>query len=437
MYMSSMTKSRKIALFSVLFIVLAGAGALYYIYYGAKNIVKDAVGKIDTKGGDFLNETDTLTKEEKILAQLDSIAMENKKIEKKMTGSRISVLITGVDSRIGYKGKRADANHLVNIYLDSAFVEIISIPRATQTTKPHYLANLRAIEGEASYMNEVCKIAGVDKIDYHIEFGLSQAIRLLELLGFKNNAVQVLRTLRSRKVYGAGDYQRSYNQGQFIRQMVLKLFPHLDDFRMEVTIRAGLMLVDTDIDIGTINKIVKEMKAKGFPKSDKDVIVNLKPPVRHNLRTINFRNDKALDSAYRFVARRSKNPIVAEDTIKDSKVYSNAMVSKRAYNKLNFKIKKSKELLESNPKAAIAKLKVPVYQRAWHQISNKKKRVSIREQMCSLLVQAYQKTGKTEEAAEIQRILDSEIQSEKLLEEIESAKSGKDTLKDKDSVKTK
>lgn len=424
-----MTKTGKIVLSTSLIVLIALAFGAYFMF----KEVKSVAGQMSTK--DFLHseaptEKDTLTAEEKMLAQLDSIAMKNARIKKnKVSGKRISVLITGVDSRIGYKGKRADANHLVNIYLDSAFIEIISIPRATKTTRRPYLANLRAIEGEKVYMEEVCKIAGVDKIDYHVEFGLSQAIGLLELLGYKKNAVQILRTLRSRKTYGAGDYQRSYNQGQFIRQMLLKIFPHLNEFNFEVVKRGGLMLVDTDIDISAVNDIVEKLTLKGFPKSDNDVIVTLKPETHHRLKVLNFRDKDSLDKEYRRIARLSRNPNIAEDTIKDSKTYSSAMVSRKVTRKLDFKIKKAKEFLPKNPRAAIKKLEVPVKQRSWIQIRNKKKRFQVRQSMCDLLIQALELKDRKKEADEIRRILESELEIERLLKEQEEAKAKADSLK--------
>ena len=47
------------------------------------------------------------------------------------SGRVISVLITGIDSRLGEKTARADANHLVRFFLDSGCVEVISVPRST------------------------------------------------------------------------------------------------------------------------------------------------------------------------------------------------------------------------------------------------------------------------------------------------------------------
>ena len=61
--------------------------------------------------------------------KLDSIYNYNKQFSNRLKGNKISVLITGIDSRLGSNLKHADANHLVNIFFDTGFIEIISMPR--------------------------------------------------------------------------------------------------------------------------------------------------------------------------------------------------------------------------------------------------------------------------------------------------------------------
>ncbi|HCN05331.1 MAG TPA: hypothetical protein DIS79_06895, partial [Bacteroidetes bacterium] len=169
-----------------------------------------------------------------------------------VSGKVVNVMITGVDSRLGDPMGHADANHLLRFWLDSGCVEIISIPRDTyfdagfeDSTGLNKLTNVRANRGRTTYLKAICEIVGVPKIDYYVEFGFSQAIGLLELLGYKENASGTLRVLRSRQAYSAGDFQRVYNQGQFIRQALLRNFERTDGFLGEVAIRAALMLVET------------------------------------------------------------------------------------------------------------------------------------------------------------------------------------------------
>ena len=151
------------------------------------------------------------------------------------SGRVISVLITGIDSRLGEKTARADANHLVRFFLDSGQVEVISVPRSTYAdakfTDPRgqLIGNVRLTLGRDRYMKEIKRVTEVNKIDFFVEFGFSQAMGIIEIMGYKDNASNALRVIRSRKVYAAGDKQRSYNQGQFIRQAILRSFDYTDD----------------------------------------------------------------------------------------------------------------------------------------------------------------------------------------------------------------
>lgn len=170
-------------------------------------------------------------------------------------GRVVNMLVTGVDARMGEGGGRADANHLVRFFLDSGCVEIISIPRGTaadagfpDTSTFNMLANVRTARGQSGYFKAVAEIAGVPKVDYWVEFGFSQALGLLELIGYRDNASSTLRVLRSRKAYATGDYQRTYNQGQFIRQALLRTFDKTDDFLGQLAMRAAINRLESLVD---------------------------------------------------------------------------------------------------------------------------------------------------------------------------------------------
>ncbi|MFA6572265.1 MAG: hypothetical protein WCT77_13645, partial [Bacteroidota bacterium] len=201
----------------------------------------------------------------------------------KFLGKKVSIQITGIDSRLGSGCPHADANHLLNIWLDSGKIEIISVPRGTfadagfdDTTGLNYLANVRANRSRKTYLKTISEITGTKKIDYYVEFGFSQAIGLIELLGFKNNSVQMLRMLRSRKAFGIGDFQRAYNQGQFIRQMILSHFNDIKGLPGDALIFGAIHLVDTDLKFETAKEIIRILREKGFPRSPNDCIVRLK-----------------------------------------------------------------------------------------------------------------------------------------------------------------
>ena len=201
------------------------------------------------------------------------------------TGRVVNVMVTGVDSRLGDPMGHADANHLVRFFLDSGCVEIISIPRDTyfdagfdDTTNLNKLTNVRANRGRNSYLKAICEIAGVSRVDYWVEFGFSQAIGLLELMGYKENASSTLRVLRSRQAHSSGDFQRVYNQGQFMRQVMLRAFDNTDDFVGELGLRAALALVETNMTYDACEQILDDLRSHGFSSEDPTRIwVRLKP----------------------------------------------------------------------------------------------------------------------------------------------------------------
>lgn len=331
-------------------------------------------------------------KDSVISRKLDSVEHRNKKFSGKLEGRKVTIVVTGLDSRIGRNIKHADANHILNLWLDAGIVEIISVPRGSKadagfgdTTDLDYLANVRSHKGRKSYHRAISKIARIRKIDYYIEFGFSQAIGLLELLGFEENAVQTLRTLRSRKAFGAGDHHRAYNQGQFIRQMFLSTFPKLDDFSADILFRAGLYLVETNLDIATCKWLRNELIKSGFPASPEASFVRTRPSYKHKYIHYDFTSGKSWDSLYNRVSKTAEKLGINEKK-NDSEAAQNLALKKldRIINSAN------KYLAKNNYKRTIRILETPFKQKAWFQLSDKNLRLKYRNEICEMLCRSYE-----------------------------------------------
>jgi len=167
-------------------------------------------------------------------------------------GRRINIALIGVDARLNERVKHADANHIISIIPDSGIVEITSIPRDTKAdagfpvdSKLNILTLVRAKRGLNAYLKEAAKIAELEKIDYYVEVGFSQAMGILEMLGYSDPSSQ-LQVLRSRTALGNGDFQRSYSQGQFVRQMLLKNFHIMTGFDGGIVDRGGRVWVESN-----------------------------------------------------------------------------------------------------------------------------------------------------------------------------------------------
>jgi hypothetical protein len=347
---------------------------------------------------------DSVKKDSIIKIFADSTILGIRKEFPMPNGRVVNVLITGIDSRLGQKSARADANHIVRFFLDSGCIEIISIPRGTfamirkgDTSGGNIIANVRSIFGQERYIREITKIAKVKSIDYYIEFGFSQAMGIIELLGYKDNAASTLRVLRSRKAFTTGDHQRSYNQGQFIRQAILKVFDQTDDLVGKVGIRAALALANTNLSYDATNYLLEEVRKHGFSSMGHERIwVRMKPNYLSQMKHLNFdsANVEQLESG---IEKRVKGML--EGDRKTPEGYA-----KRLQNL----VKKAAVDSAKNPARVINALAFPFQQKAWMQVKDKQERMQLRNRICTLLIDSFHRTNKTVDAKTVQDYLQLE-----------------------------
>lgn len=325
----------------------------------------------------------------------------------KPSGQVINVVVTGLDSRLGDPMGHADANHVLRFFLDSGMIEVISIPRDTEydagfddTTGLNRLTNVRANRGRNAYHRAIQEIAGISKVDFYIEFGFSQAIGLLELVGYRDNASATLRVLRSRQAYRSGDFQRSYNQGQFIRQIMLKHFEKTEGLFGDLALRAALALVDTDLTYAKCSEIIDALRASGFGNNQAKSWVRLKPAVIARFTVYDF--DAAnVDGINQTIDKRIKR--IGGDSI---------TINEQTYEaKLSRLLQKASADSVKSPTGVIRLLRRSYEQRAWLQISDRQKRRVYRDRLCGLLVSAYDRTKQPKTAESIRQfmILDGQV----------------------------
>jgi anionic cell wall polymer biosynthesis LytR-Cps2A-Psr (LCP) family protein len=342
---------------------------------------------------------------------IDKNAGQN--IKRVFSGRRINIIVTGVDSRLGTAGKHADANHILSILPDSGVIEITSIPRDTpaeagmpDTSGQNKLTIVRAIKGREAYFTEAAKIAGLDKIHYWVEAGFSQVMGILNLLGFKDPG-SALQVLRSRTGLGGDDYQRSYNQGQFIRQSILHHFNKFTGVMGEIAIRGGLAFVETNLTAATIKNIISQLEAKKFPKGPESITIKVRPPLGMNFKVYDF-TDQA-------IFNNLKSKIESYNTYKG---LDSVKVVTNVGNKLKNLINKAIQDSSKRPNDVIKNLSVYFDQRAWHQINEESIRNSVRDQMGELLANAYSKKKQFDKATNVRTIVanEKEIFSKQIFE---------------------
>lgn len=317
-------------------------------------------------------------------------------------GRSVSISICGVDSRMGENVEHADANHVVTLWLDSGIIDVTSIPRDTPCDAGYtsgnfnILANVRARRGREAYLREVATIAGVDTIQYYVDVGFSQARALLELLGFRDNSSDALRILRSRHAFASGDFQRCFNQGQFIRQTILNRFDDLGGWTGNLLVRAGLLLVNTNLTADVVDSLYSELANRGFP-SGTAVRVCIKPAYYAKMVVYNFSDSTTLGALLNRINDKAGKTGVRQGTADSTMVQFRRQLATIL----------SKAAADSalHPARVISRLRRPFEQRVWWQIADRVDRENVRSSFGVLLADAYRRLGKPDKASDIERLV--------------------------------
>lgn len=314
------------------------------------------------------------------------INIEDKKVTTKVfSGKRINIAVTGVDSRLGVNYKHADANHIISLLPEQGVIEIFSVPRDTYADagfeedtlqRFNILANVLGGKGRKAYLKELARIAEIDHIHFYVELGFSQAIGIIENLGF-NDAKSTLRLLRDRKSYRIGDFQRSYNQGHFIKGAILKV-NDLAKNSPDLIFNIFLELVNTNLSKPELLSL-----SNSFRNLKHTEIHNfVKPKVITDYQVIDLFNKTSLDS------------------LLSTKNYSNDSANSALItNKLTILLNEAEK--HPNNQMKINRLKRYFEQKSWLQISNKQIRNKIKYRFKDILSQAYIALGKFKEAQSI------------------------------------
>jgi anionic cell wall polymer biosynthesis LytR-Cps2A-Psr (LCP) family protein len=335
-----------------------------------------------------------------------------KYIKRIYTGRRINIAITGIDARLGDRYKHADANHILSVLLDSGKIEIISIPRDTyadagydDTTGQNKLTIVRAAKGRSAYFNELCRIGEVDKIHHYAELGFSQAMGIIEWLGFEKPN-ETLQILRSRSALGGDDFQRVYNQGQFIRQMLFKNFSRLDGVLGDIFIGSGLILVESDLTTSQIKEIISTLKSNNFQNSIENIKVKIRPSFPAKFKVYDFADQSTVSSlsdvVKSYYARKSSNEPTSNELNED------ISQSDKVFIRLSKVIERAKSDTLKNNQRVITNLSTFFEQRAWLQIMDKPKRKLIRDDFIYLLARAYEKKKDSVTANKIRKVATAE-----------------------------
>ena len=324
-----------------------------------------------------------------------------------MRGKRINIAVIGVDARLGTNSRHADANHLISILPDSGVIQIFSVPRDTpaeanmpDTSGQNKLTIVYANRGVKSYLKELGRITGVGEIPYYMEVGFSQAMGIIEMLGFKDSKA-TLQVLRSRKGLGGDDYQRCYNQGQFIRQSIISHFRRFDGVMGDVLLRGGLKFTNTNITPAIALSIIDELKKVNFPRSGNVVSVHVRPRMKMKFKVYDFTNPETFSRLKDKIEHFNK-------WNKDGNGLDAGAEQRKIVSRLTETIHKAQKDTLSRPTQVVRSLSRLFEQRAWMQVSDPVTRESIRDNFATLLIAAYTRQKKYSQAQEIRNTLELE-----------------------------
>jgi hypothetical protein len=299
-------------------------------------------------------------------------------------GRRFDVLLIGVDNRLGQIQGRTDALQLVSIHLDASQVEIIGIPRGTpswlgfDSADNNIIANVAAARGRDELLNRVARLTGRDSLRYWLEIGFSDAIGVLELLGFDNPS-EKLRALRRRDGYRYGDHTRSHNQARFVRNALLRVLPMLGEASGNLLITYGLRYVQSNLKVDECRGLALLLLDAGIEKQPERVIARVRSPY----------NARLADDAHAASSMRSVTRSASVD----------------AERRIRRALERSRR---AEPAAVVVDLWTLFQQHAWLQVQDIEVRVELRDAMAVQLATALTALGRHEEQRYVAATLEAE-----------------------------
>ncbi|MBR9976882.1 MAG: LCP family protein [Bacteroidetes bacterium] len=314
-----------------------------------------------------------------------------------VSGRLINILIIGIDSRLSARHARADALHLVTVNPDSAIVEIMSIPRDSyvdlgypDTTHFNIIANAK-MTGNKLLMRKVAGLCNRGPVNFYVEVGFSQAMGILEMLGY-GDPVSTLQFLRTRRTLPGGDIQRAHNQALFMRQNLIDRFPLLTGVSGEVIVAAGLNFVTTNLSRDFCLGLLYNLDSKGFPHHREDAVRLRMLPGNHiRLRQMTADSATVIATLERVRGVRGGTDDAGLDvTAYLRRVYTRAMKDSTRPGQIIYRLRRLNE------------------QHAWLQIQETHARKGIRDTLTGLLEFALREVGKTGEADEVRRAREAE-----------------------------
>src|SRR3989338_7352083 len=288
----------------------------------------------------------------------DQIKTDNNKSEE--DNKQYNILLLGLDARRGDGRPRCDAIHIFSFSPSEEFLTITSIPRGTRinlanvATQSAYLSNNCHINGIEDTISKIEEISGVN-VDAYLTVGFSQVLGILRAMNLPTTPT--LQYLRNRR-YGIGDYQRSHNQANFLKDMLTSHFGHF--YNLPNNFREFLFKnFDGNLDFNTANYLVEAIFKKNIYLNPENIILITKPE------RSKYVNELHIDLSENDL-EKERNDIEFITYQRDLENYLNNLISGS-----------EQEINSGFSNRAYQKLIIPFQQKLWLQIEDK----TIREEI--------------------------------------------------------
>lgn len=237
----------------------------------------------------------TQHKEEKKLAQAQAQAIEDVLQNRRVayTDSReddpfgddgvASILLLGLDKRIGQVDGHCDVIQLVEIDTNEQRITITALPRGTYSPLPpgkgttssdYYVSNACGLGGLEYGITQIEKILG-KKAEYIAIVGFSETLGLLRMA--KLPTTETLQWLRHRQGYAIGEPQRAHNHSTFIKQMMLRFIPDEPSAIDNALAYLAYNRLHTNFSFAEAKSFIKAISNMDITQYPERIVLSMKP----------------------------------------------------------------------------------------------------------------------------------------------------------------
>ena len=218
---------------------------------------------------------------------------------------KVSILLIGLDSRLGETNGHCDALQYITIDKNNSSIDITAVPRGTYVPLPgrgykptdYYVSNSCGLVSLEYGIEQMERILG-QKTDYIAVVGFSSTVGILRSLDLPTT--ETIQWLRNRQTYAIGEPQRAHNHSTFLKEILLEYTGDEQSKLDSVWQFLAFKMIDTDLSFDQVKTLISTVGSLNL--SNKDISLHIRP--YHDVTDIQYDPDnlaKDLDPLQRVV----------------------------------------------------------------------------------------------------------------------------------------